>query len=417
MPKLISLFSGAGGLDYGLEAAGFAFGAGVEMDSDSVSTLLESRPDWPVVGRSIFETPTQELLDLSVSKKGDVDLVAGGPPCQPFSKSGYWARGDARRLSDPRSDTLGAFIRLVRETLPRVMLVENVEGLQYAGKDEGLQLLVDELDDINNAEGTKYHPYVQVLNAADYGVPQLRERVFIVAQRDGRYFKFPEASHRPPSPDMTLLAGDDLETHRTAWDALGDVAVSVDEDLQVRGKWADLLPSIPEGCNYLHHTDRGQGLPLFGWRRRYWTFLLKLAKNRPSWTVQAQPGPAVGPFHWTNRRLSIRELSRLQTFPDNVNVIGGRTSAQRQLGNAVPSLLAEVVGRAIREQLLDSPVASPLKLLPPRRVPVPDPEPIAPVPERFRSLIGEHAAHPGTGRGHAAMARRSRNDDKHAELI
>ena len=123
-----------------------------------------------------------------------------------------------------------------------------------------------------------------------------------------------------------------------------------EEDLTVRGKWADLLPSIPEGSNYLHHTDRGEGMPLFGWRRRYWTFLLKLAKNRPSWTIQAQPGPAVGPFHWSNRRLSVRELSRLQTFPDDVNIVGGKGSAQKQLGNAVPSLLAEVIGRAIRQQ-------------------------------------------------------------------
>jgi DNA (cytosine-5)-methyltransferase 1 len=204
---------------------------------------------------------------------------------------------------------------------------------------------------------------------------------------------------------MTLLTGDDLEIYRTAWDAIADVAVSENEDLKVRGKWADLLPSIPEGCNYLHHTDRGDGLPLFGWRRRYWSFLLKLAKDRPSWTLQAQPGPAVGPFHWTNRRLSVRELARIQTFPDDVNVVGGRISAQRQIGNAVPSLLAEVIGRAIRTQLLDSPHPDSLSLLPPRRLPVPPPEPIAPVPERFRSLIGTHTPHPGTGRGHAAMAR------------
>jgi DNA (cytosine-5)-methyltransferase 1 len=419
MAKVISLFSGAGGLDYGLEAAGFEFGAGVEMDSDSISTLLESRPDWPVVPHSIFDTDAQtpKLLDLAASKKGDIDLVAGGPPCQPFSKSGYWARGDAQRLRDPRSDTLGAFMRVVRESLPKVMLLENVEGLQYAGKDEGLQLLVDELDDINKAEGTSYHPWVDVLNAADYGVPQLRERVFVVAHREGREFKFPPATHRPTTAERSLLEGGELETYRTAWDALADIAVSPDEDLQVRGKWATLLASIPEGCNYLHHTDRGEGLPLFGWRRRYWTFLLKLAKNRPSWTIQAQPGPAVGPFHWSNRRLSVRELCRLQTFPDDVKIFGERISAQRQVGNAVPSLLAEVVGRAIREQLLDSPIAGQLKLLPQRRVPVPEPEPVASVPEQFRALIGKHEPHPGTGRGHAATARRGRDGDELTGLI
>jgi DNA (cytosine-5)-methyltransferase 1 len=417
MPKVISLFSGAGGLDYGLEAAGFEFGAGVEIDSDSVSTLLESRPNWRVVPHSIFapEAETQKLLKLAEARKGDIDLVAGGPPCQPFSKSGYWARGDARRLRDPRADTLGAFMRVVRESLPKVMLLENVEGLQYAGKAEGLEFLIDELDSINKVEGTKYHPYVDVLNAAEYGVPQLRERVFVVAHREGRKFTFPRKTHRQPTEDSTLL--DDREPYRTAWDALADIDFCPDEDLQVRGKWADLLPSIPEGRNYLHHTDRGEGLPLFGWRRRYWTFLLKLAKDRPSWTIQAQPGPAVGPFHWNNRRLSVRELCRLQTFPDDVSIVGERISAQRQVGNAVPSLLAEVVGRAIREQLLDSPVTTPLRLLPVRRVPIPDPEPVRPVPERFRALIGTHSAHPGTGRGHAASARRRHGDGEGAPLI
>lgn len=405
MPKVISLFSGAGGLDYGLEAAGFTFGAGVEVDADCVATLLESRPAWPVLSRSIFDVPTQELLDLSGSKKGDVDLVAGGPPCQPFSKAGYWARGDARRLADPRSDTLGAYLRVVREALPKVLLLENVEGLKYAGKDEGLQLLLNELESINRAEGTSYIPHVHVLNAADFGVPQLRERVFVVAHRDGRSFTFPRPTHFPAETEKSLL-DDDGEPYRTAWDALADVTVSEDEDLAVRGKWADLLPSIPEGSNYLHHTDRGEGMPLFGWRRRYWTFLLKLAKDRPSWTIQAQPGPAVGPFHWSNRRLSVRELSRLQTFPDDVNIVGGRGSAHKQLGNAVPSLLAEVMGRAIREQLLDQPVGkTPPTLLPRGRTPIPPPEPVAAVPERFHHLAGDHTPHPGTGLGHAASRR------------
>jgi DNA (cytosine-5)-methyltransferase 1 len=406
MPNVISLFSGAGGLDFGLEAAGFTFGAGVETDADCVATLLESRPEWPVVPENIFRVTTQELLVRAGSRKGEIDLVAGGPPCQPFSKAGYWARGDAGRLTDARSNTLGAYLRVVRETLPRVLLLENVEGLKYAGKDEGLQLLLRELDAINRHEGTAYVPQVAVLNAADFGVPQLRERVFIVAHREGRSFAFPGPTHAPEGTAGDLL-GDGLEPYRNAWDALADVTNPEHEYLAVSGKWADLLPSIPEGCNYLHHTDRGEGMPLFGWRRRYWTFLLKLAKNRPSWTIQAQPGPAVGPFHWSNRRLSVRELCRLQTFPDDVSIVGNRGSAQKQLGNAVPSLLAEVIGRAICQQLLDCHVENrPLKLLPPRIAPVPPPEPVAPVPKRYHHLIGEHVAHPGTGLGHGAVSRR-----------
>ncbi len=404
-PKVISLFSGAGGLDYGLEAAGFQFGAGVEMDADCVATIFESRPNWPVVCASVFDIPTADLLRRGGLRRGQVDLVAGGPPCQPFSKAGYWARGDARRLSDPRSDTLGAFLRVVREALPKVVLLENVEGLKYAGKDEGLQLLLAELEAINKAEGTAYRPVVQVLNAADFGVPQLRERVFVVAHREGRSFRFPAPTHAPGGETRRLLTAA-TEPYRTAWDAIGgDSLVSPNEDLRIRGKWAELLPSIPEGANYLHHTDRGEGLPLFGWRRRYWTFLLKLAKNKPSWTIQAQPGPAVGPFHWSNRRLSVRELCRLQTFPDDVNIVGERGSAQKQLGNAVPSLLAEVVGRAIREQLLGHSIKGPLKLLPARRLPVPAPERPTRVPRKYRHLQGDHSPHPGTGLGRAALAR------------
>jgi DNA (cytosine-5)-methyltransferase 1 len=412
-PKVISLFTGAGGLDYGLEAAGFQFGAGVEMDEDCVATLQQSRPNWPVVCDSVFDVPTSELLRRAKTTRGQVDLVAGGPPCQPFSKSGYWARGDARRLSDPRANTLQAFLRVVRDALPKVVLLENVAGLKYSGKDEGLQFLLEQFALINKAEGTSYSPHVSLLNAADFGVPQLRERVFVVAHRDGHAFTFPEPTH---GPDASSLFEQPREAYRTAWDALADATAAADEDLAVRGKWAALLPSIPEGSNYLHHTDRGDGLPLFGWRRRYWTFLLKLAKNRPSWTIQAQPGPAVGPFHWSNRRLSVRELCRLQTFPDDVNIVGERSSAQKQIGNAVPSLLAEVMGRAIREQLLGQTIRrSVLKLLPPRRAPVPPPEPVSGVPRQFRALVGEHSAHPGTGLGNGAAARREQLTERVAQ--
>jgi DNA (cytosine-5)-methyltransferase 1 len=317
-------------------------------------------------------------------------------------------------LSDPRANTLHAFLRVVREALPKVVLLENVAGLKYTGKDEGLQFLLEQFAAINKAEGTSYSSHVSLLNAADFGVPQLRERVFVVAHRDGHAFEFPEPTHG--SGDASSLFEQPREPYRTAWDALADATVAADEDLAVRGKWAGLLPSIPEGSNYLHHTDRGEGLPLFGWRRRYWTFLLKLAKDRPSWTIQAQPGPAVGPFHWSNRRLSVRELCRLQTFPDDVNIVGERGSAQKQIGNAVPSLLAEVMGRAIREQLLGQSIRRPaLRLLPPRRTPVPPPEPVSKVPRQFRALAGEHSPHPGTGLGHGAAARREQFAERAAQ--
>jgi len=152
----------------------------------------------------------------------------------------------------------------------------------------------------------------KTINCAEYGVPQIRERVFLIGSRDGRAFKFPHPTHVKPEQLATDLFGA-KEPYRTAWDALGDLPEPSSEEpgLKVGGKWGDLLPSIPEGENYLWHTDRSGGLSLFGWRTRYWGFLLKLAKARPAWTVQAQPGTAIGPFHWSNRRATVhRKCSR-----------------------------------------------------------------------------------------------------------
>lgn len=402
--SVISLFSGAGGIDYGLEAAGFQTAVALEMDHDCCETLRTSR-DWPVIEDSIFDVSTDKILSTGGLKKGQVGLLVGGPPCQPFSKAGYWSRGDSLRLDDPRAHTLSAYIRVVEECLPHAFLLENVEGLTFAGKDEGLRLLLSQIQRINKRTKSNYQPVVQVLNAAEHGVPQLRERVFLIAARDGTRFTFPEPAFRAPYDGQETYDRGELPTYRTAWEALAGVRPDPDEDLEMKGKWAELLPSIPEGQNYLHHTDRGEGLPLFGWRRRYWSFLLKLAKARPSWTIQAQPGPAIGPFHWDNRKLSVRELCRLQTFPDDVKIRGGRTSQQRQLGNAVPSLLAEVIGREIGRQLLGVRARSGLKLLPPARRPIPPPERAVPVPRKFRRLAGDHSPHPGTGKGYGALAR------------
>jgi DNA (cytosine-5)-methyltransferase 1 len=148
-------------------------------------------------------------------------------------------------------------------------------------------------------------------------------------------------------------------------------------------------------------------LPLFGWRTRYWSFLLKLSKRLPSWTIQAQPGPAIGPFHCENRRLSVEELARLQTFPKRLKFVGGRMSIQKQLGNAVPSLLAEVLARAIAEQFFGVEFNGPPRLAVPPKRPVPPPLKPDAVPQKFLGLVGEHEDHPGEGLG-----RRARRDGR-----
>lgn len=400
--KAISLFTGAGGLDLGFEAAGFETAVALEMDADAVQTLRRNR-DWPVLDQDIHEVSSSELLRVTGLGVGEVDVLIGGPPCQPFSKAGYWSSGDTLRLDDPRAGTLAAFLRVLRDTQPQAFLLENVPGLAYKGKSEGLELIRRTIQQINHERSTDYRISVAQLNAADYGVPQVRQRVFVVAARNGSEFQFPLPTHQPiPDGDQAPISG--LPTHATAWDAVGDLEDD-EPELQMTGKWADLLPSIPEGENYLWHTERGGGLQLFGWRRRFWSFLLKLAKDKPSWTIQAQPGPAVGPFHWKNRRLSPRELCRLQTIPDGYHIVGDLRSAQRQLGNAVPSALAEVLAREIRKQLLNDDVDSAVTLIPRRRRPIPQPEEPQPVPPKYHHLVGKHEAHPGNGKGYGAEKR------------
>jgi DNA (cytosine-5)-methyltransferase 1 len=405
--NIISLYSGAGGLDLGLEAAGFNTAVAVEFDAVACETLRANR-DWPVIQADIHsdEASTPQLLSAANLREGDASLLVGGPPCQPFSKSGFWANGEARRLSDPRASTLVEYLRVLRDAKPQAFLLENVPGLAFSGKSEGLEFLQRSIESINRESGTRYSFQYAVINAADYGVPQLRQRVFVVGHREGKEFAFPPATHRALRDDNELF-GAPLPAYLTAWDAIGDLEEDDDPTLRVSGKWADLLPTIPEGQNYLFHTDRGEGRPLFGWRRRYWSFLLKLAKTLPSWTLAAQPGPAIGPFHWRNRRLSSRELCRLQTFPRDYHVVGNRTEIQRQLGNAVASAVAEKLGLAMRAQFFGDPKAADLELtlLPRPRRPIPRPEPTTRVLAKYRPFEGIHSAHPGTGFGYGALRR------------
>ena len=398
--KTISLFTGIGGLDFGFEEAGFETRVAVEIDRHCCSTIRLNRP-WEVIEDDINKVSSGTVLNRAGLHRGEADMLIGGPPCQPFSKSSYWVRGDALRLDDPRTDTLTGYLRILRDAQPRAFLLENVYGLAYEGKDEGLRYILDGIEQINREAGTNYKVKWQIINTAEHGVPQIRERVFMVGSRQGREFQFPEAAFGAPD-----LLDNDLfgkkSPYRTAWDALGDLPEPESEGLRVGGKWGDLLPTIPEGENYLWHTNRGGGQSLFGWRTRYWSFLLKLSKRLPSWTVQAQPGAAIGPFHWKNRKLSFQELCRIQTFPAGLRLESGRTEMQRMLGNAVPSLIGEVLAREIRRQFFDAPMEGPLKLLPPKHAKVPPPEKVTQLPKKYHVYIGDHEAHPGTGKGRLA---------------
>jgi DNA (cytosine-5)-methyltransferase 1 len=380
---LLSVFSGAGGLDLGLERAGFDPVLCLDTNAGARATLRLNRPHWniPDEGEVSAAAAHWTTDNLGVGSRG-LDLIAGGPPCQPFSKAAQWTPSGRTGLSDPRARPLNSFVTLIEIFLPGAIIIENVPGF-VMGPASALHSLQHQLGVINKRAGTSYHIDWWIIDAADYGVPQRRRRAILVAFRDGRGFQLPAPTHEG--------------THLRAWDALHDYTEA--DPPSLTGSWTALLPSIPEGHNYQWLTARGGGAELFGWRTRYWSFLLKLARDRPSWTLPASPGPNTGPFHWDNRPLSIRERLRLQCFPDEWILTRPRSEAWRLAGNATPPLLAEVVGRAVGRELGLCDSNEPPTLTLKRVDHVPPPIPPVAVQGQFASQSGPKLPHPGEGLG------------------
>lgn len=341
----ISLFSGAGGLDLGAESAGFTVKAAVEYNNDAADTMEKNFPELntPVDRRSILDVSSEDIRRAAgLGPRERPELLVGGPPCTPFSKSGFWLDWKREGL-DPQASLLQEYTRVLRDTQPRYFVLENVYALTYnnSASRPSYERLLQEIDDAG------YHYSKAVLNAADFGVPQARPRLFIVGS--------PKKEKLPQLPLPThggkwerRRTGHAGQPHVTAGQALAKLHTQPEPKESVGGRYGHLLPEIPPGENYLHYTaKRNHPDPQFEWRSRYWSFLLKLSPDKPSPTIQAQPGPYVGPFHWENRRLRVAELKKLFTFPDDFELVGSRSSVQAQLGNSVPALLAEQVMKSM----------------------------------------------------------------------
>lgn len=348
--RVASLFTGAGGLDLGFSnLTDFEVIFHLDVMDVAVQTLetnAEADTNYIEEGSIIRHGDITEYGGEDLDK-GDVDLIIGGPPCQPFSAAARRSGGIEGTESDEGS-LFQAYVKLLRKWQPKAFLFENVYGI--TSDEDDWQMIVDAFE--NDAGDPGYHPKARTLDAADYGVPQHRERTFIVGIRKDfdEEFQFPFPTHGPDSPfdRDQITAGEALE-------GIDSEGANEDSTYEVTSKHAYLLDDIPPGLNYSFYTDKlGHPEPIFGWRSRFSDYLYKADPEQPVRTLKAQPGAASGPFHWDNRKFTEEELKALQTFPEDYILEGSYGNVVKQIGNSVPPRIAEVLAKAISEQLFDA---------------------------------------------------------------
>ncbi|MEJ7784310.1 MAG: DNA mismatch endonuclease Vsr [Solirubrobacteraceae bacterium] len=387
--RAIDVFCGAGGLSAGFRDANYEIGYAIDHDEDSIDTYRRNHKDVLVECVSITERTPAQIAELA---GGTVDVVIGGPSCQSFStagrKNGWVKKGDAR------NDLWRQMLALVEHLKPKAFLLENVPGMVYWKKGEFGATVLEEFGKLGYAVSK------DILLAADYGVPQRRRRLFIVGILGENRFSFPDPTHlggwRRDYLDLWEQKRKDrgLLRHIRSWEAIGDLPdvsddgkVTAEPDpgrltpfaRRMRGELRsgvitghaafkisddhlELIRHVPQGGTWrdiprhlLPHRYRGM-------RRTDSTNLLgRLAPGLPAYTITTQfnnvtTGCFTHPYR--DRALTRREAARLQTFPDVYEFVGGTSSVCRQIGNAVPPLLAHVLASAIAEAVLGREVAA-----------------------------------------------------------
>jgi DNA (cytosine-5)-methyltransferase 1 len=342
--RAIDLFCGAGGLSLGLAAAGFQIAAAIDSWQLAVNTYTKNLSH-AATCLDIRRLSCEELCQLSGVAPGEVDLLAGGPPCQGFSIQ----RIGADR--DPRNSLVLDFARFVDAMKPRVFLMENVTGL--LGR-RGLHVFRALEERVATAG---YAMRTQVVDAADYSIPQRRKRVLVIGWRAD------ESEVPPIGPCRSAFV--------SVWDAIGDLppaaapgSVDVPDPLHVASRMSDLnrarLALIPPGGGFedlpveLRVRCHARGAAAIGHRGVYG----RLDPEKPAATITARfdsftRGRFAHPFE--DRNITLREGARLQTFPDRFELLGNREEVAAQIGNAIPPKLAKRLGKAIKSHLEASP--------------------------------------------------------------
>lgn len=355
--KTISLFSGAMGLDLGLEKAGFETGVCVEVNKEAVNTIKFNRPNLPVFDKSIVEIGGKDLIKAGNFSNKKIPLVVGGPPCQAFS-----VFGNRLGIEDARGQLIFEFLRIVDETKPLTFLMENVRGLlsmSVVPKTKGTtedknipkeyfepgSLLKMVLKKFNKCG---YNVNCFVVNSVNYGAPQIRERILLIGNRFGYNVEFPK-------PLYSNRKEDGLPPFKTLGDIIGPQSGFIDpcpEVMNFSPRKLKYLSMVPPGGNWrslpvdIQKESMGKSWFLKGGRSAYWR---KLSFSFPSPTVVTMPNHAgTSMCHPTElRAITIGEAAAIQEFPQHWVFQGTTTSKFRQIGNAVPVKLGEVAGKVI----------------------------------------------------------------------
>ena len=347
--QVLDLFSGAGGLSVGFRNAGFEIVGGVDFDKNAISTYKSNFPS-SAAWLEDLESPTDEFQKWISHLRGKVDVIIGGPPCQGFSIAGK------RNPDDPRNRLYQKFIEIVEQIQPEAVLIENVPHI--AAMNDGAVKRAIEAD----LSALGFVVEVATLNASHFGVPQARKRTFFVGLKSRR-FEFPKPSTESepincfdaigdlPSLDKSVTG---IETNYvsaaiTEYQALmrsGSGRLTNHEIVRHKTQTIEIVSLVPDGGNYKNLPESLQST------RKVNIAWTRMNSKKPSFTIDAGHNHH---FHYSENRVpSVRECARIQSFPDKFEFLGPRTSQYRQVGNAVPPLLAQVIAEEIEAQVRKS---------------------------------------------------------------
>lgn len=348
--NIVSLFSGALGLDLGLELAGFRTRVTVEINESAIKTIKENRPKLPTIELPIQNIRTEEILNRAGLSSTEVTLVAGGPSCQSFSTAGK--RGSVR---DPRGALFRDYCRVIREIKPRFFVMENVKGILSAAikhrplneRGPGFPSLAPEEElgsafkvILNELSSLGYDIVYGLLNAADYGTPQSRQRIVIIGSRDGEEISLPKPTHSYNGKNGT-------EKWVTLKKALKGIKPK--EWIDLSAEKISYLKLLGPGQNWTSLPKKLQAEALGGayhsWGGRT-GFYRRLAWDKPSPSLTTEPtGKATLLCHpIQDRPLSVEEYARIQEFPDDYVFMGSIKQKYVLIGNAVPLSLGKAIG-------------------------------------------------------------------------